>query len=346
MAQEKTDLSQLNSFIDFFLENVTSEKILVLRSTIPVGTCSNLRKRLDAESSLNHIICSNPEFTKKEGDAIYDFENPDRVILGIPPSEELKQKFISLYKPFTSKEKIIFMSTESSELTKYASNAFLATKVSFINDMARFADKTEANINDISLGMGLDPRIGSSFLNAGLGYGGSCFPKDTISLVNQALSYGESLNVLEGTVKTNNHQIRYFHDLILNYFIKNNLKKCITILGLSFKPNTDDVRESRGILLHKMLTDSGFDIKSFDPMILNSLDTSIEYTNNLTDALKSSNALVIAVEDHKYKKIDPELLKKNGIKVIFDGRNLLEEKDKKMKGIDYIGIGVDKNLSD
>ena len=340
-----TDLTQLYSFIEFLNENSKKESILVIRSTVPVGTCEEIQDQINLNNSFKHIVCSNPEFTK-EGDAINDFEKPDRIIVGLPDDNYLKKKFISLYEPFTSSKNIIFMSTKSSELTKYASNAFLSTKISFINDMARFADNTGANISDVAHGMGMDPRIGNSFLNAGIGYGGSCFPKDTISLLNQASSRGETLNVLDGVIKTNDLQIQYFHKMIIEYFKTKNIDKKVTIHGLSFKPGTDDVRESRAVLLYKMLKDSGFIIKCFDPMNLNFINEPIPYSKNLNDALSGSNAAIITVEDQIYADYDLNFFKNKGIKAIFDGRNVLSYDEKKSDNLDYFGIGNNIKFTD
>ncbi len=334
----KTSMNQIDNAIDFVIKNLTEEKIIVIRSTVPVGTCESIQERIRNESLFNHIVCSNPEFTK-EGVAINDFENPDRVIIGCPEDEEVRNNFLNLYKSFASEKNILFMSTESSELTKYSSNAFLATKLSFINDMARFADKVDASISEVAKGMGMDPRIGNTFLNSGIGYGGSCFPKDCLSLLNQASEKGEKLNVLEGVVVTNEYQINYFHKKILDYFESKELKKSITILGLSFKPNTDDIRESRGVLLYNLLLKSDFDIKCYDPMDLKFTDENISYFKNINQAVSDTKALVIAVEDKNFIELDFQSLKEKGLKAIFDGRNILKNTSKDLKGLDYISIG-------
>jgi UDPglucose 6-dehydrogenase len=327
----KTDLTQVKNAVNYIVKNVTSPKIIVIRSTVPAGTCELLQSEI-TNLGMKHLVCSNPEFTK-EGDAINDFMNPDRVVVGGPDLKEIKEFFISLYTPFTQVNHILFMSTQSSELTKYSSNAFLATRISFINDIARIASKLNADIGDVSNAIGMDQRIGPYFLNAGIGYGGSCFPKDTLSLVDQARAVGENINVLEGTIKTNDYQILYFVDKIINYFDEHSLQKTITLLGLSFKPNTDDVRESRGVLIYELLKGKGFTVNCYDPMDLNFIHDSIPYSRNMEDVLSNSSALVISVEDEAYAKIDITNLKKNGLKVIFDGRNILE---KRLKGTDLI----------
>lgn len=334
----KTDLGKVYDAIDYLKENVKTSKIIIIRSTVPTGTCSAIQSKVDKDSDLNHVVCSNPEFTK-EGDAINDFLNPDRVVVGSPENEEIKDFFHNLYMPFISKEKILFMSTESSELTKYSSNAFLATRISFINDIARIADKLNANIDEVSNAMGMDPRIGPYFLRAGIGFGGSCFPKDSLSLVNQANQVGENINVLEGTIKSNDYQILYFLDKINGYFKKNNLRKKVTLFGLSFKPNTDDLRESRGVMLYNLLKKDGFLIKCYDPMDLKFVNEPIQYHDNIEDSLEGSVALIISVEDEEYKNLDFKALKDKGIKAIFDGRNLLKDKIEQLEGIDYFSVG-------
>ncbi len=337
----KTDLSQVKSALDFVIKKSEKKKIIIIRSTVPAGTCTKLQEYIASKTEIQHVVCSNPEFTK-EGDAINDFEKPERVVVGVPDISDssLIDFFTSIYEDFIHKDNILFMSTESSELTKYASNAFLATKISFINDIARLCDKLNANIEEVSLGMGKDSRIGSSFLNSGLGYGGSCFPKDTLSLQNQANVVNESLYVLDGTIISNRIQIDYFFQKILNYFESKKLKKIITILGLSFKPETDDTRESRGLILYQLLLDRGFQVKCYDKMHLNLPEnlSSLNYSKNMENALSGSNAVVITVEDNEFKKLDSSFLKKLGIKVVFDGRNILNG-DHINKEIDYISIG-------
>ncbi len=334
----KTDLRQVHNAVDYIKGNVKTPKIIIIRSTVPTGTCSDIQSIIDKENGLAHVICSNPEFTK-EGDAVNDFLKPDRVVVGSPQLQEIHDFFYALYEPFASKNKILFMSTQSSELTKYSSNAFLATRISFINDIARIADKLNANIEEVSNAVGMDSRIGPHFLNAGIGYGGSCFPKDTLSLVDQAKAVGESINVLQGTIKTNEYQILYFLDKIIKYFHKNNLKKKVTIFGLSFKPNTDDLRESRGIMLYKLLKYEGFSIKCYDPMDLKFTNDPIPYYQNIEDSLEDSLAVIISVEDKEYEKLNIKTLKENGIKAIFDGRNILKGRAQKLEGLDYFSIG-------
>ncbi len=332
----KTDLSQVKSAVKYIVNNVSSPKIIIIRSTVPVGTCASFQTEID-NANLKHIVCSNPEFTK-EGDAINDFLNPDRVIVGASDIERIKDFFNSLYLPFSQKKNILFMSTQSSELTKYSSNALLATKISFINDIARLSDKLNANIADVSNAVGMDKRIGSYFLNAGIGYGGSCFPKDTLSLMNQALQVDEGLNVLEGTVKTNNHQINYFVDKIIKYFEENNYEKKVTLLGLSFKPHTDDVRESRGIKIYELLKSRGYTVNCYDSMDLNFTNDPIPYHRNIDEALSGSQAIIISVEDEEYVNLDIDRLKARGLKAIFDGRNILERRLKGKNLIDYFCV--------
>lgn len=334
----KTDLGKVFDAINYIKENVKTSKIIIIRSTVPTGTCSAIQSIVDEDNDINHIICSNPEFTK-EGDAVNDFLNPDRVVVGIPKGKEIKAFFYNLYMPFISREKILFMSNESSELTKYSSNAFLATRISFINDIARIAEKLNANIEEVSNAVGMDPRIGPHFIKAGIGYGGSCFPKDTLSLVNQANEVGESINVLEGAIKTNNYQILYFLDRINKYFQKNNFKKKVTLFGLSFKPNTDDLRESRGVMLYNLLKKEDFSIRCYDPMNLKFVSKPIPYYQNIEDSLEGSAALIISVEDERYKNLNFKALKENGIKAIFDGRNLLKDMTEELEGIDYFSVG-------
>jgi UDPglucose 6-dehydrogenase len=339
-----TVASQLGDIIDEY-------KIIVDKSTVPVGTAERvrdtIRKKLYARglSSLEFDVVSNPEFLK-EGNAIQDFMRPDRVIVGtdnIRTAELIKE----LYSPFirTTNNPILVMDIRSAELTKYASNCFLATKVSFINELAILCDKLGANIDLVREGMGTDDRIGPRFLLAGPGFGGSCFPKDVQALIATAKEYNHSLEICEATWRVNKRQKLYFAQKIVDFFQGTDLSKItIAIWGLTFKPKTDDVRESPAIDIIDALLFHGISVKAFDPEGKDNarqiLGDRITYAHDHYSALEGADALAIVTEWNMFKSPDiqrmKELLKKP---VIFDGRNILHPPDMHSHGFTYFGIG-------
>ncbi|MGD0822342.1 MAG: UDP-glucose/GDP-mannose dehydrogenase family protein [Desulfomonilia bacterium] len=339
-----TVASQLGDIIDDY-------KIIVDKSTVPVGTAEKvhdtIRRKLDARL-LKHLefdMVSNPEFLK-EGNAIQDFMRPDRVIIGtdnVRTAEILKE----LYSPFikTTNNPIIVMDIRSAELTKYASNCFLATKVSFINELAILCDKLGANIDLVREGMGTDDRIGPRFLLAGPGFGGSCFPKDVQALIATAKSNDHTLEICEATWRANQRQKRYFAQKIINFFHGEDLNKItIAIWGLTFKPKTDDVRESPALDIIEALLSQGITVKAFDPEGKENarriLGERITYAHDHYAAIEGSDALAIITEWNMFKSPDikrmKDLLKRP---VIFDGRNILNPPEMHSHGFTYFGIG-------
>ena len=330
------------------------EYIIVTKSTVPVGTN---RKIKEIFNDFNVKVVSNPEFLR-EGKALYDFYNPDRIILGFEDENDkvLKDIFINnIYKPFKEKNvPFVITNLETAELIKYASNAFLATKISFINEIAKLCDKVKANVKKVAEGMGLDPRIGKAFLNAGIGWGGSCFPKDVKALIKQFEDNNIEPILIKSTDIVNEKQLQYFLDKIENYY-KDLKDKTFAVLGLAFKPNTDDLRESRGIKLIEKLIEKGAKIKGFDYVKKArenarnyfSLKENLVYgynvviLDNFYETIKSVDGIIITVEDEKLKKEDwqkaSNLVKE---KLIFDGRNILEKEYIESIGFKYFGIGV------
>jgi UDPglucose 6-dehydrogenase len=336
--------SQLGEILDEY-------KVIVDKSTVPVGTADRvkdtIRKKLN-DRGLNNLefdVVSNPEFLK-EGNAIQDFMRPDRVIVGtdnVRTAEILKE----LYNPFirTTNNPIIVMDIRSAELTKYASNCFLATKVSFINELAILCDKLGANIDLVRDGMGTDERIGPRFLLAGPGFGGSCFPKDVQALISTARSNNQTLEICEAAWRANVRQKQYVANKILDYFNGEDLKKItVAIWGLTFKPKTDDVRESPAIDIINTLIGHGIKIKAYDPKgIENSREIfkdSIQYVDDAYEALEGSDCLAIITEWNMFKSPDIEriksLLKRP---VIFDSRNILYASELRSAGFTYFSIG-------
>lgn len=320
---------------------------IVIKSTVPVGTSKIIKNIIEKNSktNININIISNPEFLQ-EGKSLYNCLNPDRIIVGI---SNLKSKniMLKLYESFLeNKEDMIFMSNESAEMTKYVANCFLATKISFINEMANICELVNANIADVKRGIIKDKRIGEYFLNPGCGYGGSCFPKDVKSLIRQGKEYGYEASILKSVHEVNENQ-KY---IIVNK-IKNNykeLKHCtFCIWGLSFKPNTNDIREAPSLTIIKELLENGANINVYDPKVkrsdFNIQDFDINKVNFFDDkyeALNNSNALIILTEWDEFKNIDYDIVKEKLSDLqIYDGRNIFDRKQMKDSGIKYNSIG-------
>jgi len=336
--------SQLGDIVDEY-------KIIVDKSTVPVGTAEmvrdTVRKRLDARG-LNHLefdVVSNPEFLK-EGNAIQDFMRPDRVIVGtdnVRTAELLKE----LYGPFvrTTNNPVIVMDIRSAELTKYASNCFLAAKVTFMNELAILCDKLGANIDLVREGMGTDERIGPRFLLAGPGFGGSCFPKDVQALIATARGNDHTLEICEATWRANRRQKQYVAERILDHFKgEDPAGLTVAVWGLTFKPKTDDVRESPAIDIIDALTGHGIKVRAYDPKGMdNARDIfrdSITYVDDAYETLKGADCLAIITEWNMFKSPDIQhmksLLKRP---VVFDARNIYNPGDMRAHGFTYFGIG-------
>lgn len=326
-------------------EYFNSSKIIVNKSTVPVGTSKLVKERLLKNANDKFEVASNPEFLR-EGSAVKDFMNPDRVVIGTE-SDFAKEKLTELYLPFVrSKEQILATDIASSELIKYAANSFLAAKISFINEISNLAEVMGANIIDVSKGMGMDARIGNKFLQAGVGYGGSCFPKDVAALEFQGREAKLDLELVKATRRTNFRQRELFIDKIEKYYQQNsNLKKEIAVLGLAFKPETDDVRESPAIDVIKSLSLQEFKIEAFDPKALETFqkfnpDLEAVYVDSCQKAIENKEVVVILTD---WKEFDDEEflnnLEKAGVKAIFDGRNMFDLELMKKKSFDYISVG-------
>jgi len=330
---------------------MTEYRIIVNKSTVPVGTSDKVgdtvRKELKKRGldRLEFDVVSNPEFLK-EGNAVQDFMRPDRVVVGTD-NVRTAALFRELYDPFvrTTNNPILIMDNKSAELTKYASNAFLATKVSFINELAIICDKVGADISLVRDGMGTDERIGPRFLLAGPGFGGSCFPKDVQALMATAKSLNHTLEICEATWRANQRQKSYVAQKVLDYFKKKDLKKItVAVWGLTFKPKTDDVRESPAIDIIKTLLSHGIKIKAFDPKGIDNarkiFKNRIHYLDDAYEAIVSADCLLIITEWNLFKSPDIEriksLLKKP---VIFDSRNILNPAELRSHGFTYFGIG-------
>jgi UDPglucose 6-dehydrogenase len=330
-----------------------SYKILVIKSTVPIGTNRNIKGLL---KDYNVDVVSNPEFLR-EGIAVHDFFNPERIVLGFENLDNEKpiNTMEKIYSYFKDKNvPFIITDWESAEMIKYASNAFLATKISFVNELSKLADEVGADIKIISEAMGIDKRIGNKFLNAGIGYAGSCFPKDVKALIKQFENNNIPPKLIKATDEVNEEQIKWFFDKIKNYYDDNINQKTFAVLGLAFKPNTDDLRESRGIKLIDLLLKEGAIIKGYDYIekarenAINryKLDKSKAFygynlyiLEDLYETVKDADAIIITTE-YDFNKEDWEKINKLvKNKVVFDGRNILDVDKIKKLGFEYYGVG-------
>lgn len=330
--------------------NMNKYLVVVTKSTVPVGTSNKVRTAIQNELDKRGIdikfdIASNPEFLK-EGAAIKDFMSPERVVIGT--DSELAQTLMShLYRPFMlNSYRVIFMDIASAEMTKYAANAMLATRISFINDIANLCEKVGADVNMVRKGLTSDSRIGSKFLYAGCGYGGSCFPKDVKALIHTAHEYGLSLKVIEAVEEVNEKQKHILFKKATNHFNgKENLKdKIITIWGLSFKPETDDIREAPSLILIQELLDAGAIVKVYDPIsmdeVRNKLGDKITYSQDKYDAVLNSDMLIVVTEWKEFRvPAWGVIAKAMRERVVIDGRNIYDCSELEENGFKYYMIG-------
>ncbi len=336
------DLSAILKVADNLGKIINEYRVIIDKSTVPVGTAEKVRATIAANFKSEFDVVSNPEFLR-EGFAVEDFMKPDRVIVGT--SSQRARKIISeLYAPFMRQDnRIIFMDERSAELTKYAANSFLATKISFMNEIAILCEKFGADVDLIRRGLGSDERIGKRFLFPGIGFGGSCFPKDVKALVKSAKEVNYEFKILQAVMEVNEKQKLSLVPRMKKYF-KNDLKgKRIAVWGLAFKPNTDDIREASSIFIIRELINEGSEIAAFDPEAMSNtkkeLGNKIEFAGQY-DVIKDCDALVIATEWNEFRTPDfdkmSSLMKK---KVIFDGRNVYEPQKMSELGFYYESIG-------
>jgi UDPglucose 6-dehydrogenase len=329
-------------------KHLSTYTVIVTKSTVPVGTAEVVRKVILNELEKRGVkvafdMASNPEFLK-EGSAVDDFLKPERIVIGIDSemSEEIMKK---LYMPFLlNNHPILFMDIASAEITKYAANAMLATRISFINEIANLCDILGADVNQVRKGIGSDSRIGSKFIYPGVGYGGSCFPKDVKALIKTAHENGYDLNVVKAVETTNEQQKTVLFGKIMKHFNGNIKNRIFGIWGLSFKPNTDDIREASAMVLIKMLLDEGAIVKVYDPVAIPEtrklFGNSIEYASDPYEALRNNDAMALITEWPEFRV--PDLKKMSELmrgKVIFDGRNIYDPAEIRKAGFSYYGIG-------
>ena len=329
--------------------NINDYMLVVTKSTVPVGTSEKVRAALQEELDKRGVdiefdVASNPEFLK-EGAAVNDFLRPDRIVVGTS-SERAKSLMQRLYKPFTlNGHPIIFMDITSSEMTKYAANAMLATKISFINDVANLCEVVGANVNLVRKGIGSDTRIGNKFIYPGTGYGGSCFPKDVKALIKTASEFGYEMEVLKAVEFVNEEQKSILYRKIHNYY-KGDLKgKKIAMWGLSFKPQTDDMREAPALVIINNLLAAGATITAYDPAAMNEakrrIGDRITFATSQFSALENADCLVIPTEWAEFRFPDfKEMKRLMNEPVVFDGRNIYEANEMKDRGFKYYCIGI------
>ncbi|HLV42263.1 MAG TPA: UDP-glucose/GDP-mannose dehydrogenase family protein [Brumimicrobium sp.] len=321
---------------------ITDYKVIVDKSTVPVGTAEKVTQAISNETKIPFAVVSNPEFLR-EGFAVDDFMNPDRVVIGTE-DEKARKVMKELYQPFIRDgNPLIFMDEKSAELTKYAANAFLATKITFMNEVANFCELVGADVDKVREGMGADTRIGHRFLYPGIGFGGSCFPKDVNALLKSGHDNNFNFSIIDAVLKVNNQQRIKLLDKVLDYFGDIN-GKTFALWGLAFKPDTDDIREAPALYLIEELLKRGAQVIGFDPEAMKNvkkqIGDKITYVENQYDALEAADALLIATEWSVFKNPDFNMIKsKLKTPLIFDGRNLFNLKDMQGKGLYYSSIG-------
>lgn len=328
--------------------NIKKYTLFVTKSTVPVGTAKKVRVVIQEELDKRGVripfdVVSNPEFLK-EGSAVNDFMHPDRVVVGVE-SEKAKTIMAKLYKPFMLvNDRLIFTDIPSAEMIKYAANSMLATRISFMNDIANLCELVGANVNMVRKGIGSDTRIGAKFLYPGCGYGGSCFPKDVKAFIKTAKENGYEMQVLKAVENVNDYQKTVLFKKLQRYF-NNNLKgKTIALWGLSFKPETDDMREATSLVMIELLLKAGCEVKVYDPVAMNEckrrFSNKVKYCKDKYEAVLNADAVILLTEWKEFRITAWEILKKNMKHcVIFDGRNIYNKNELKEAGFDYFGIG-------
>lgn len=329
------DFSQVEEAIENIAKSITKYTVIINKSTVPIGSAQKTKEKIAELTDVDFDIVSNPEFLR-QGSAVDDFLNPERIVIGTS-SQKAKEIIKKLYQPLNKENKIIFTDENSAEMIKYASNSFLAVKISFINEIANLCEKIGANIDDVKKGIGLDSRIGDKFLNSGIGFGGSCFPKDVSAIINIAKECNEDLKIIKAAKEINSLQKERFLKKILKEYDNNVKDKVFAIWGLSFKPNTNDTREAPSKYIIDELTKRGAKIKAYDPK------TKVEMINqvsNIEESLTNCNSLIILTEWEEFKKIKIEKIAKEiKDKVIFDGRKIFNPEEIKKNNLKYIYVG-------
>ena len=343
------DLSYILNVADQLGELMQDYKVVVDKSTVPVGTAEKVHDAIAKKATVDFAVVSNPEFLR-EGFAVSDFMRPDRVVIGTQDERAMKE-MKRLYQPFVRQgNPIYFMDEKSAELTKYAANSFLATKITFMNEVANFCELVGADVDNVRVGIGSDSRIGKRFLFPGIGYGGSCFPKDVQALVKSGVENGFQFQILDAVTKVNHDQKTILYPKIKNYFRGDLKDKKIAIWGLSFKPDTDDIREAPALYMIEKLLEGGAKVIAHDPEAMENVKAhpigkKISFSENEYEAVTGADALLICTEWGLYRNPDFEKMKALlNDTVIFDGRNLFDVQEMNQRGYFYSSIGRNLNF--
>ena len=343
------DLSYVLQVAQTIGANMNDYKLVVTKSTVPVGTAKKVRETIQNELDTRGLdiqfdVASNPEFLK-EGHAIDDFMSPDRVVVGVE-SEKAKELMTRLYKPFlVNNFRVIFMDIPSAEMTKYAANSMLATRISFMNDIANLCERVGANVNMVRNGIGADTRIGRKFLYAGCGYGGSCFPKDVKALIKTAEQNGYSMSVLKAVEEVNERQKSVLFDKLFKAMAGQLKDKTIAIWGLAFKPETDDMREAPALVLINRLIEAGCQVRVYDPQAMNEckrrIGNKVFYAQDMYDAVVDVDALLIVTEWKEFRLPAWRVMQKTMRNhLVIDGRNIYDPSEMREAGFEYHCIGL------
>jgi UDPglucose 6-dehydrogenase len=343
------DLQYVLQVADMVGKHMNGYLVVVTKSTVPVGTASKVKEAIskalkERSSNMDFDVASNPEFLK-EGAAIEDFLKPDRIVVGVE-NERAKTTLHQLYDPFVlNGHPILFMDIPSAEMTKYAANAMLATKISFMNDIANLCDIVGANVNEVRKGIGSDARIGNKFIYPGIGYGGSCFPKDVKALIKTGEKNNYKLRILKAVDHVNDDQKKVIIHKIMKHYNDDVAGKTFAVWGLAFKPKTDDMREAPSLVIIEALLKAGANVQAYDPVSMNEaehmLDAKVVLTKDAINATKGADALILVTEWPEFRLPNWEKIRSN-MKghVIFDGRNIYNGDEMRAKGFDYYGIGI------
>ncbi len=336
----ETDLSYVSTAAKEIARSIDRYKVIVNKSTVPVGTGDLVRNIIETNKrqNIDFDVVSNPEFLR-EGSAINDTFYPERIVIGAP-NKHVAMKLLELYAPL--ERPMLITDVNSAELIKYASNAFLATKISFINAIANVCEKAGADVSHVIKGMGYDSRIGSAFLQAGLGFGGSCFPKDTDSLIHTAAKYGEDFKLLKSVIEINKRRVENFVNRMKD--VAKPLKgKTFGILGLAFKPNTDDIRDAKSLEIIRLLLDEKVNIKTYDPIAMENTKKvfpKLDYCKSSYEMAKGCDALVVVTEWNEFKLLNLKKIREIMRRpLVFDGRNLYDPEQMEALGFEYYSIG-------
>jgi UDPglucose 6-dehydrogenase len=341
-AGGEADLSFVLSAAKDVAHIIDDYTVLVNKSTVPIGTSQKIKELVSAETKTSFDVVSNPEFLR-EGSAVSDFLNPDRIVVG-SSSNKARTVMEELYQPFTNKGvKLLLMDEASAEMTKYAANSFLATKISFMNEIANLCERVGANVDFVREGIGTDERIGSRFLYAGIGYGGSCFPKDVMALHRLSIAQDYDFKILSAVMEVNAEQKKVLLHKIAAHYGKDLSGKTFALWGLAFKADTDDIREAPSLEIIQELLDCGAKIQAFDPEAMANtkrIFPDISYAANEAETLKGADALIVVTEWREFIASDLQVIANQlKDKIVFDGRNIFDPETMRATGLSYVSIG-------